>query len=90
MISEYQIAQEQQRHQALWSRKPQQVAGGERLLAEGVAVGVLGAGGAVVISCAHILYICRMSYFLASERSAVFLAAQTANAEYLRFNPNQH
>ena len=54
-----------------------------------IAVGVVVAGGAV-FSCAHILYICRMSYFLASERSAVFLAAQTANAEYLRFNPNQH
>lgn len=54
-----------------------------------IAVGVVVAGGAV-FSCAHILYICRMSYFLALERFAVFVAAQMADAEYLLLNPNQH
>ena len=73
MISEYQIAQEQQRHQALWSRKALEVAAGERSLAEAAAGGVVGAGGVAVIFCAHILIICRMSYFLASERLAVFV-----------------
>ena len=33
-----------------------------------------------------ILIICRISYFLASERLAVFLAAQTANADERRLD----
>ena len=66
---------------ALRSWKPQQVAGGERPLAEAASVGVVSAGGAAVISCAHILNICRMSYYLASERLAVFVAAQAADTD---------
>ena len=44
------------------------------------------AGGAAEVSCAHILNICRMSYFLASERLAVFLVAQTADAHKRRLD----
>ena len=54
------------------SRKPQQVAGSERPLAEAASVGVVGAGGAAVISRALILIICRMSYLLASKRFSLF------------------
>ena len=37
-----------------------------------IADGVVFAGGAAVFSCANILIVCRMSYFLASERFACF------------------
>ena len=39
-----------------------------------------------MISCAHILIICRMSYFLASKRLAVFVAAQAADADERRLD----
>ena len=56
----------------LRSWKILQVAGGERPLAEAASVGVVVAGGTAEIFCALILNICRMSYFLVSERLAVF------------------
>ena len=40
----------------------------------------------MVISCARILNISRMSYFLASKRLAMFLAAQTSDADKRRLD----